>query len=304
MKFPFFVIFIVKKYKIMSTFTISACQYVMRPVSNFSEWSQRIIRLLDNAASAQLVLFPELFTLELFTTYKNWHSKEVAAFTDIASFTQDYEALFLKEAKQRGQYIAAGSHLRKIKDKYYNIAHLFSPEGQIFYHYKTHIFPAESAWFTSEGDKMELLTLPFVSLGFNVCYEAEIPECAHTLTQKGAELILCPSATFTEAGFWRVRHCAQARCIENQVYFVHCCLGSVPTLNTPLPQCHARSSILSPCDIVWTNPSGVLQEAALNEEQVITAELNLDILRENRKSGAATTFKDRRRQTSLYKKWL
>ncbi|MDI8799998.1 hypothetical protein MJM59_32555, partial [Salmonella enterica subsp. enterica serovar Montevideo] len=42
--------------------------------------------------------------------------------------------------------------------------------------------------------------------------------------------------------FWRVRHCCHARCIENQIYLVHCCLGGNP--GGPLPGCWARSSIL------------------------------------------------------------
>ena len=105
---------------------------------------------------------------------------------------------------------------------------------------------------------MELIDLPFAQVGFNICYEAEIPECAATLTEQGAEIILCPSFTFTEFGFWRVRHCAQARAIENQVYFVHCCTGGAP--GAPLPNGWAQSSILTPCDTPWT-PSGIVAEA-------------------------------------------
>ena len=40
---------------------------------------------------------------------------------------------------------------------------------------------------------------PSPKVGFNVCYEAEIPECAASLAEQGAEIILCPSLTFTEA---------------------------------------------------------------------------------------------------------
>ena len=102
-------------------------------------------------------------------------------------------------------------------------------------HDKTHIFPAEAQWSTEEGDTVEMVELPFAKVGFNVCYEAEIPECAATLVEQGAEIILCPSFTFTEYGFWRVRHCAQARAIENQVYFVHCATGADVPADGPLP---------------------------------------------------------------------
>jgi hypothetical protein len=131
--------------------------------------------------------------------------------------------------------------------------------------------------------------------------EAEIPECSASLAEQGAEIILCPSDTFTEYGFWRVRHCAQARAIENQIYFVHCCLGGGP--GSPLPNGWARSSIISPCDVPWKNASGVIAEANPNKEMVIRGAVDLDVLRENREKGASTTFKDRRRRASIYANW-
>ncbi|ECR6102356.1 amidohydrolase, partial [Salmonella enterica subsp. enterica serovar Heidelberg] len=71
----------------------------------------------------------------------------------------------------------------------------------------------------------------------------------------------------------------------------------------PLPGCWARSSILSPCDVVWKNPQGIIAEAHVNQEDVISGEINLDVLYENRLGGAATTFKDRRRKAGIYNIW-
>lgn len=280
---------------------ISACQYLVRPIKDFSEFRGRVRTLLDQAAGSDLVLFPELFSIELFTTLKDWQKRPISDLIEIDQFTNDYIAMFKEEAKVRGQHIVGGSHLMSVGDRFENIGMIFTPDGTIHKHSKTHIFPAEGNWSTSEGDKMEVYQLPFAKVGFNICYEAEIPECAATVTEQGAELILCPSATFTEQGFWRVRHCAQARAIENQVYFVHCCLGGTP--GTPLPNGWARSSILGPCDLAWANPAGIVAEAEANREMTITGVVDLDKLYENRKSGAATTFKDRRRRADLYQAW-
>nr|WP_306752954.1 nitrilase-related carbon-nitrogen hydrolase [Paracoccus sp. M09] len=148
---------------------------------------------------------------------------------------------------------------------------------------------------------MEAFQLPFAKVGFNICYKAEIPECSASLAEQGVEIILTSSATFTEQGFWRVRHCAQSRCIENQVYQVHCCLGGQP--GPPLPNGWARSSILGRSDMDWNNPAGIIAEAETNVEMAVTGTVNLDLLYENRVSGAATTFKDRRRQARLYRTW-
>ncbi|MGD9913419.1 MAG: carbon-nitrogen hydrolase family protein [Rhizobiaceae bacterium] len=281
--------------------TISTCQYLVQPISDFSQFRSRVRALLDKAAGSDLVLFPELFTIELFTTYKDWQKLPISDLVRIDEFTDAYIDLFKEESKARGQHIVGGSHLVSVEDRFENHGFLFNPDGSIFRHSKTHIFPAEANWSTSEGDKMEAYQLPFAKVGFNICYEAEIPECSAALTEQGAEIILCPSATFTEQGFWRVRHCAQSRCIENQVYFVHCCLGGQP--GAPLPNGWARSSILSPCDLTWDNPAGIVAQCDANREMVATGTVDIDKLYENRKSGAATTFKDRRRRADLYRSW-
>ncbi len=107
---------------------------------------------------------------------------------------------------------------------------------------------------------------------------------------------------FSEYGFWRVRHCAQARCIENQVYFVHCATGGkVP--KGPLPNGWTRSSILSPCDTPWPAPNGVVAEAETNVEMVLRGTVDLDLLQQNRETGVAPTYRDRRRRADCYRAW-
>jgi predicted amidohydrolase len=153
---------------------------------------------------------------------------------------------------------------------------------------------------TIEGDEVQAVELPFAKVGIAICYEAEIPEVPSAYAEQGVEIILCPSYTFTEAGFWRVRHCAAARCIENQIYVVHCCTGG--KAEDFLPGGWAKSSILSPCDAPWEAPNGVVAEAKENEDDVIVGTVDLDALYTNRENGAATTFKDRRRRADLYRR--
>lgn len=285
-----------------NTIKISACQYHVQEIGGFEDMAKRVRALLDQANGSDIAVFPELFTIELFTTLGDWKRRPISELVRIEQYTDDYKTLFREEAKRRGQFIAAGSHLVKVSDdRFENIAYLFGPGGEEFAHSKTHIFPAEANWSTSEGSKMEVFQLPFAKVGFNICYETEIPECSATLAEQGAEIILTPSATFTEQGFWRVRHCAQSRCIENQVYVVHSCLGGQP--GGPLPNGWARSSVLGPCDLAWDNAAGIIAEAPTNIETTVTGTVDLDLLYENRKSGAATTFRDRRRRADLYKAW-
>ena len=281
---------------------VSLCQLITRVVQDFGDYRLHVRSLLDQCADADLVILPEYATLELFTVNPRWQS---LTFTNLGEeldqFTADYRDLFRAEAKARGQFICAGTHIMRLNGAIYNVAHLFEPTGALHTHAKTHIFPGEREWRSCEGETMDVVTLPFARVGFNVCYELEIPECTNTLVEKGIEIVLSPSATFSEAGFWRVRHCAQARAIENQIYVVHCSIGG--NLGAPMPNAWAQSSVVGPCDFAWTNPAGVIAEARANVEQVIAATLDLDKLAENRISGSATTFKDRRRRADLYAQW-
>jgi predicted amidohydrolase len=205
----------------------------------------------------------------------------------------------MTQARQRGQVILAGSHLvRNDAGDLLNVAHLFTPTGQMYTHEKTHIFPAEAEWGTGEGSTLEPIDLGNVTVGIAICYEAEVPEVATVLARRGAELLLSPSYTFTEAGFYRVRHCLAARCIENQVYAVHAPVTG--NVGAPLSPGWARASVLGPCDAGFP-ANGVFTEAPENVESVIRATLDLDALAENRRSGAATTFEDRKRRSALYR---
>ena len=274
----------------------------MRPVKDFDAFARQTTRLLDQTEGAQLVILPELFTLALFTTFEDWRNRPLKELVKVDRYTKAYRSFFEDEARRRGQYIVAGSHLEKRNGGYFNVAYVYGPSGLVHTHEKTHIFPAESQWKTREGDRMEAFDLPFARVGINICYESEIPECSASLTEQGAEIILCPSFTFTERGFWRVRHCAQSRCIENQIYYVHCATGGkLP--RGPVPNGWTRTSILSPCDTPWASANGVVAEADTNVETVLTGTVDIDLLYENRRTGVATTFNDRRRRAECYRAW-
>lgn len=285
----------------MRNVKITACQFSVKKVASFEEFQQQVENLINQVpADSDYVIFPELLTIGLLGSFPNQEDLTAADLIKVDEYTPQYKELFRNLAISRQQVIIAGSHLERRGDEYFNIAYIFDKDGSQVEHKKTHIFPAESGWQTSEGDDLGVYEIGPAKIGLAVCYESEIPEISRILSVNGAEIIFCPSFTFTEAGFWRVRHCAQARAIENQVYFVH-----VPTVGEPggpLPNGFGRSSILSPCDHAW-NPDGIVAESETNVETVVTGTVNIDELYENRKTGAATTFVDRTRREDVYTKY-
>ncbi len=285
----------------MKEVKISVCQSEVKLCSTFEEFRRQTEQLLEQVPlDSDYVLFPELFTLGLIGMFSNAEKMERKEFHRISKFTKEIHNLFEAFAKNRKQVIIAGSHLEEEEGNIYNVSSLFDENGFAGKHAKTHIFPGEAEWHTKEGNVLNTFTVGPVTIGIATCYEAEIPEISRILALKGADIIFCPSYTFTEAGFWRVRHCAQARAIENQVYFVHC-----PTVSegiSPLPAGYGRASILSPCDMDWPE-KGIIKEAPDSGTKVITASINMGLLYENRENGAATTYKDRNRRDPLYKRY-
>jgi predicted amidohydrolase len=272
----------------MATIRLSAASFKAGPVSSFDDFAHHAAVLVDEAAvdKPDFLLFPELLTAEIINSFG--HGELPMHFARLTRHTGAYVDLFRQLARDKGFYIAAGSHLKEEDSRYYNTAHLFTPDGEVWEQKKCHLFPAEAAW-TTPGDELAVFETEKGKVSILTCYDLEFPEMARLATLQGADLVLSPSATRDEHGYWRVRHCAQARCIENQVFVAHCSLlGTVAGL--PF---YGMSSVLTPCDGAFPS-NGVAAEGRPDEESIVTSEVDTELLHEIRQRGAATTLKDRR----------
>jgi predicted amidohydrolase len=282
--------------------TVSAVQFEVRELTSFDDFADDALAAVKEAAGSQIVVLPELTTLGLASIAEGWREEDPAvSFARLPEYTDDYVALFTAMARDNGQVIAAGSHLVDDSPRgLLNVAHVFFPDGQVLRRVKTHIFPGESAWRTGEGDVLDTFEVDGVTVAVMVCYEAEVPEVATILARQSADVLLVPSYTFTESGFNRVRTCLAARCIENQVYAVHC--STFGTGEATLAPGWARSSALGPCD-AGLPADGVLAEAPANEPAVLTHRFDLELLRELRENGHAPTVRDRARRADVYRRY-
>ena len=281
------------------TLRVAATTMLARPVASFDDHARHVRGLLDAADGADLVVLPEMCSIELFSLAQGWREADVSAMAALARHAPALLELALSEAAARGIHLLAGTHLVRADGGLRNVAWLAGPDGLVLAHEKTHLFPMERTIGTGEGDALTVARVGAAVVGVATCYEAEVPECATALAALGADVILCPSLTNTEAGFWRVRHCLHARAVENQVYAVHSCLGGGPI--GPHPGGWGRGAVLTPCDAPWP-ARGVLAECPDGEGAVV-AELDLDALYANRREGAATTHADRRRRSDLHARW-
>lgn len=269
----------------MDNVKVSVVQYSYKPITSFNDFENDVEKLVNRGSDSDFIVFPETFTLELQYIIPNNDISKVT------QYTEKYLSLFRNLSLKKGQYIVAGSHLVIQNENEYNTGYIFCPDGEIFTHQKTHLFPLEVALGVIPGNTLEVFETQKAKIALAICYEMEFPEVCRTYSLKGAEIIFCPSNTVDEHGFWRVRHCCQASAIQNQVYIAHSCLVGSPPLKGM--EGWGKSAILSPCEPPW-NPNGVIVEANENEEAVITADLDLKLLKRKRKRASAPTLKDRR----------
>ncbi|SDU80230.1 nitrilase-related carbon-nitrogen hydrolase [Gordonia westfalica] len=280
---------------------VAAVQFDVSPEPSWPAFADRARRQLDEAGDADLVVFGECMTIGLSATTPGWAGLAPRqAFEALPEHAAVYEDLFAAEASQRGQTIVAGSTFMRGDDGLLNVAHVFSPDGTVVRHTKSHLFPGEWDWLAGEGDEVTVIEVAGVRCGILVCYEAEVPELATIHGGLGVDVLLTPSYTFTVAGFHRVRQTLAARCIENQMYAVHCPVVGVGS--GPVPDGRGHASFLGPCEAGLPD-DGVIAAGPPDQPAVVTARFDLDLLRALRRDGAATTVKDRARKRGMYEKY-
>lgn len=95
-----------------------------------------------------------------------------------------------------------------------------------------------------------------------------------------------------------MRHCAQARAIENQIYVaIAGCTGNLPFVENADVH-YAQSGIYTPSDFPFARDA-IASESTPNIETVIIHDVDVEMLRRHRISGTVRTWNDRRKD--LYK---
>ena len=276
---------------------VSAVQYHLHTIQSFEEFAQQCEHYIKTAEEfgAEFVLFPEFFTTQLLSINNG------LTIDDLPSFTEQYLELFTNFAQQTKMHIIAGTHVIKKDGKLYNTAHLFYPDGRIGEQAKLHITPTEvHEWNMATGESFQIFETDKGKIALLTCYDIEFPEIVRMAKAKGADVIFCPSCTDDRHGFHRVRYTSHARAIENQVYVVLTgTVGALPTVDFMRAN-FGQAAIITPNDIPFP-PKGILVEGEINDDMIVTADLDLELLYEVRERGSVTTWRDRR--TDLYTDW-
>ncbi len=212
------------------------------------------------------------------------------------AFTEQYIQFFSSMAVKYNTNIIAGSHLTvEEDDALYNISFLFRRDGTYEKQYKLHITPHERKWWgVKPGNTVEVFDTDCGKIAISICYDVEFPEIARIATSKGANILFVPFNTDDRRAYNRVRYCAQARAIENQVYVVLSgCVGNLPQVDNIDIQ-YAQSAILTPSDVEF-HRDAIAAIAEPGEETLVYQDLDMNLLQKNRVSGNAQTWHDRKK---------
>lgn len=278
---------------------ICVVQYQMRSIKNFDEFAQQCEFFLDTASDykCDFILFPELFTTQLLSCVEATRPGQAAR--RLAEFTPQYLDFFTEMAVKYNVNVIGGSQFVVEHDTLFNSSYLFGRDGTIGKQDKIHITPSERKWWgVSSGNRVEVFETDCGTIAIQICYDIEFPELTRIAAQKGAQIVFVPFNTDTRHGYLRVRHCAQARCVENHLYVaISGCTGNLPFVENADIH-YAQSGIFTPSDMEFAS-DGVAAECNPNVETVIIHDLDFELLRRHRESGSVQNWNDRR--TELYR---
>jgi predicted amidohydrolase/GNAT superfamily N-acetyltransferase len=273
---------------------LACVQYQMRKVRSFAEFARQVDYFVDIAADyeSDFVLLPELFSVQLLSMTEALSPQE--GMRRLADYKERYVDLMKSLAVRYGVTIVAGSHPVEDAGHLLNVCFVCLPSGLVVPQPKLHITPNEKRWWgISGGHSLQVIQTPTCKIGVLICYDVEFPEAARFLADQGAEILFVPFCTDNRQGYLRVRYCAQARAIENQVYLAMAGnVGNLPDVNNMDIQ-YGQACVLTPSDFAFAR-DGIKAEADSNEETLLICDLDLDDLHESRSGGTVTPRLDRR----------
>jgi predicted amidohydrolase len=170
-------------------------------------------------------------------------------------------------AKKENMHIVLGMFEKSSKAKavLYNTAVLISPEGFIGKYQKMHL-PTHSVFeekrYFRGGYQTPVFDTPLGKLGLIICYDVFFPEITRLLRLKGAQLVICISASpSVRRGFFEVL--TTARALENTMFLAYVNLVGIEDGL----QFWGGSRMIA--------PSGrILAQAKYDEEDLIVTQIN------------------------------
>lgn len=270
-------------------------QWQMRSYKNLDELMQQVEFFVDAVSGyrCDFALFPEFFNAPLMAEDNDL--SEAEAIRKLARHTKSIVDRLSELSISYNINIISGS-MPEIKDDIlYNVGYLCRRDGTTERYEKLHVTPDEvKIWGMQGGTQLKAFDTDCGKIGILICYDSEFPELSRLLADEGMDILFVPFLTDTQNGYSRVRHCAQARAIENECYVaIAGSVGNLPKVHNMDIQ-YAQSMVFTPCDFAFPS-NGIKAEATPNTEMILIADVDIDLLRELHQFGSVRNLRDRRR---------
>lgn len=237
-------------------------------------------------AGAQIVCLQEIFYGPYFC------AEQTTKWYNMTEPVPDGPTIHLMQEQARRHHLALVIPIyeREQEGVYYNTAAVIQNDGTYLGKYRKshipHVAPGfwEKFYFRPGNLGFPVFDLGFAKIGVYICYDRHFPEGARALGLNGAEIVFNPSATVAGLSeyLWKLEQPAHA--VANG-YFI----GAINRVGTEAPwnigEFYGSSYF---CD-----PRGrIFAQASRDHDEVLSADLDLDMIGEVRKTWQF--FRDRR----------
>ncbi len=274
---------------------IGLVQWQMRPISTLEGLFDMVEYFIDAVSGyhSDFLVFPEYFHAPLMAAYN--HLPESDAIRKLADYSDPIRDKLTEFAVYYNVNIISGSMPYVKNAKLFNAGFLCRRDGSWERFEKIHITPSEvSTWGMVGSDKITTFDTDCGKIGILICYDVEFPEVCRIMADQGMQILFVPFQTDTQNGYTRVRHCAQARAIENECYVaITGCVGNLPKV-TNMDIQYAQSAVFTPSDFAFPY-NGIKAETTPNTEMTLLVDVDLSLLHELHNNGSVRILKDRRK---------
>ncbi|PGV48848.1 carbon-nitrogen family hydrolase [Bacillus sp. AFS037270] len=240
------------------------------PESNYQSAAKLIEKAMEE--HPDIIVLPELWT----TGY------DLTRLDKIADQKAQQTIIFLQAAAKKHQvHFVGGSVANQGENGVKNTLLIITKEGTVTHQYdKLHLFKLmDEHLYLEAGAEKGLFSLEGQLFAGVICYDIRFPEWIRAHTSEGAAaLFVVAEWPAVRLGHWRALLIARA--IENQCYVIACNRSG----SDPNNHFAGHSLIIDP----WGE---VLAEAG-EQQEILTAEINLDLVKEIRKQ--IPIFEDRK----------
>ena len=180
--------------------------------------------------------------------------------------------MLMRAAEEIGAFVHSGSFVVKEDGRFFNASFLISPQGEIQACYrKIHLFGYNSreAAILAPGKEVVVVDTPLGKIGMATCYDLRFPELFRAMADRGAEILLvCSAWPYPRLEHWIMLN--RVRAIENQCFLIS---SNSVGLNEGIRLVGHSMAV---------NPWGTILASGGDEEVILRAEVDLEVLRQAR----------------------